>query len=471
MFHGPIRLRFDGGWFVAVICLGEELGDGTCDCNLDKEKFICSDGVDEGFCYYLAGIPGLGWFTPDAECECVGSASSDESCLDCNPEVLEDCEVGCSKCSCCFNEEIPEPGEDGTVCSPLFRLLSYDAIKTYYPEILQDKNCGMIYAPDAPDGYSPWNDMVRAFYKGGGIDPDTIKIIPFRDPDEPCRVEVWGACSCSSEAGQPSGGPPDCGPRLHYQKGSPGGDPTVDISGLENGCQCQPEGSSCVFCYNAEKLDVEVLDEWQASFLGLWRPTTPETECPLGCFPPCDYSVLPPEVPYTQNSTSDASGVSLNVADTSYERTKEAPPPDSFEWNPDWNEDGLIKELVWYKAEVFSNAAYFDSGDPETGASHCVKYTLVACKRELQVWEDVTKDAITGKPGLVTVAAEDYPVGNITDWGLTVITNFITDIGTVIEGCSQMPEVQDMPWYDVGQMEFPISYEEPIRKVEENPLP
>ena len=454
MFVGPVLLR-DGQWYAAEICMSpnnpdEDGGDGICDCKdvNDPDAYVCADTDDEEYCYLDVGIPGTGKWQVNKSCN--------EACTN----AFNECEFGCSDCNCCY-EEPPPPGPDGIACSYSVRLLTYGALKDNYPEILTDAFCqaGGLAAELAREGGSGIREdsvLVRLmeYVIGLGFEPADIFFASFRsaDPNE-CRVELWGMCSCES-CGPDGPIPKFLRPTGNMEAGDGfGGD-------VEQMCACQQKECD-KFCYDAEELGVDIVDEWQAQQIGAieWK----DDKCPLGCYAPCDYSVLPPEVPYTQNSTSDASGISLNVADTSYERTQQAPPPDSFEWNPDWNSDGLIEDLVWYKEEVFSNAAYFDSGDPETGASHCVKYTLVACNRAAMAWEDVTKDAIIGKPGFVTVAAEDYPVDDITDWGLTVITNFITDIGTVIEGCSQMPTVQDMPWYDVGQMDFPITYEEPIR--------
>lgn len=458
MFHGPIRLRFDGGWYVAVICLGEEKDDGTCDCEIEPEIYDCTETDDPGFCYYLAGIPGLGSFDEGENCDCGGSGGDDQAntsqgCDKCG-DTFAPCELGCpEECSCCWKIPPPETA-NGVACSDSFRVLGYDDIKENYPEILQNKYCQFPIAALEDDPDSVLGRLMKHLKDFHFIDPADVLIPSFRGPDGECRVELWARCSCEACGSGPK-------PKS-YTKTSPS-QLVPEFPGIQQGCACQEEECKDE-CYTAEDLLVDVLDEWQAMQIGgTWKDPAIVGECPDSCFPLCDDSVLPPVVPYTQNTTDDASGISLNVADTSYERTQAQPSADLYEWNPEWNPDGNL-EYVWYKEEVFSNAAYFDSGDPETGASHCVKYTLLVCNRAEQTWEDQTSQAVIGKPGTVAIAAEDYPVENLIDWGLTVITNFITDVGTVTDGCSAMPEVNEMPYFDVGQLESSYSYKDEVRR-------
>jgi hypothetical protein len=436
MFHGPIRLRFDGGWYVAVICLGEQAGDGTCNCDIQPEIYDCSETDDPGYCYYLAGIPGLGVFTPGGDCDCDesggdGQANTDGGCDKCGG-TFEDCELGCSEsgCSCCY-EEPPPPTADGAACSLRFMVLSQGDIEEQYPEIQSGKNCD----PVAAEENTPLANMIEDLVSRG-IKRDSITIASFRQPE--CRIEVWGECDCGE------------------------------------GVDC--EGPCEDMCYDSEVLSVDVFDQWQADQIGVeWKELSEDGGCPDACEPPCDETVLPEEVPLIKKETDGAGGDSLNVADTSYERTRVgSPPADAFDWNPDWDPKGFRK-YFWYKEQVISNAAFFDSPNPETGFSYCVKYTLVACDPENCQWIDATDEAVTPKGGNADTSAGVYPVENLLDYAYTGITDLISDISEITPECNDMPKVQDMDWFNVGilqQLYLPAKYPCPegARK-KENPMP
>ena len=461
MFVGPVLLR-DGQWYAAEVCMSPNNpdaggGDGICDCIdlLNPDAYTCVEDVSPEVCYLDVGIPGTGKWKAGDTCE-ETNCSEDRS----------PCESGCSDCNCCY-KDAPPAGQDGVACTNARLLLDYGQLKENYPEVLTDGRCGLGgFAPTA-QGSDPNSvlSQLMLYVVSLGYDPIDVWFASFRptasEPDE-CRVELWGQCACTID-------PCEGGELVSIPKSNDVGGFAPDV---RQKCSC--EDDECVEeCKTADDLGVDVLDEWQAGQIrGRWRDPAIYGECPIACLPPCDNSVLPPPVPYTLKESNDASGTFLDVGETSYERTLASPPATDFEWNPDWNPDGAI-DYVWYREEVFSNAAYFDSGDPETGASHCVKYTLVACDRENSQWIDATSDAVIGKPGNVNVGAGMYPVDSLIDWGLTVITNFITDVGAVTEGCSAMPEVLGMEWFDVGQLDdvLPVEYEEPLRRKEENPLP
>ena len=286
LFHGPIRLRFDGGWFVAVICVGKLQDDGTCECNEygDPESYTCEETDDPGYCYYLSGIPGLGVFTEGGDCDCGGSESGDGEqangsqggCDKCS-DSFEPCEIGCSEtgCSCCY-EEPPPPGADGVACSKRFMVVSYETIQTDYPEILQDKNCagGSFTAEEN----TVLGDLIAHLVEEQNIEADSIKVASFRGGDG-CRVEIWGECSCGTLANDGlatcQGGPI---PTVWAEAGgATGNDP--DFPGISNSCTCK---KTCPpdKCYDAKALNVDVFDEWQAGQVGMeWK----DESCPTAC--------------------------------------------------------------------------------------------------------------------------------------------------------------------------------------------
>ena len=143
-YHGPIPL-LGGGFFSAVICLGKLKGN-DCDCYTEQEDqqdlWLCSDGVDESYCYNLGGIPGTGVLTPGEECECTGSMG----CKECTDDAPPLCETGCEECSCCWSDR-EFSGEPGTVCMDMYILYSYEIIMKDFPEILSDSlnNCSTNY--------------------------------------------------------------------------------------------------------------------------------------------------------------------------------------------------------------------------------------------------------------------------------------------------------------------------------------
>ena len=300
LFHGPIRLRFDGGWFVAVICVGKLQDDGSCECNEygDPESYTCEETDDPGYCYYLSGIPGLGVFTEGGDCDCGGSESGDGEqangsqggCDKCS-ESFEPCEIGCSEtgCGCCY-EEPPPPGADGVACSKRFMIVDYDTIQTDYPEILQDKNCpgGSFTAEEN----TVLGDLIAHLVEEQNIEADSIKVASFRGGDG-CRVEIWGKCSCASLANDGlatcQGGPV---PTVWAEAGgATGNDP--DFPGISNSCTCE-ETCPPDKCYDAEALDVDVFDQWQAEQIGVeWKDPSVDGECPEACLPKgiCCYEV------------------------------------------------------------------------------------------------------------------------------------------------------------------------------------
>lgn len=270
MFHGPIRLRFDGGWFVAVICIGEESDDGTCDCDIQPEVYDCTETDDPGFCYYLAGIPGLGVFEEGGNCDCGGSGGEDQAntsqgCDKC-ADTFAPCELGCPDvCSCCW--AYPPPlGAEGVACSDAFLVLNHNDIMEHYPEILQDKYC---QAPAAALIINPNSLLARLvkhlkdFYF---INPDNVNVATFRGPEGECRIEVWARCSCEGCGSGPE-------PKI-YAKEAPMQEPVPEFPAIRMGCACK-EAECVTECYDAEDLNVDVVDEWQArEIFGEWTNKT-----------------------------------------------------------------------------------------------------------------------------------------------------------------------------------------------------
>ena len=244
LFHGPIRLRFDGGWFVAVVCVGKLQEDGTCECNDadDPDSYTCEETRDPGYCYYLSGIPGLGVFTENSGCNC--NNTEDENCNDCSG-TFQECEIGCTEsgCGCCY-EPRPPATEDGVACSKRFMVLSYADIQEQYPEIVQDTDC---HQPDKAADGSVLQRMVNDLVDQKDVLRNSIKVANMRDDNEPCRIEVWAECDCTPEA--------SCeGPCVKKE------------------------------CYDKAVVQVDVFDEWQANQLGMeWKDPAIEGNCPDAC--------------------------------------------------------------------------------------------------------------------------------------------------------------------------------------------
>ena len=274
LFHGPIRLRFDGGWFVAVICVGKLQDDGTCECNEynDPDSYTCEETDDPGYCYYLSGIPGLGVFTENSGCNCNGSGSGEdgeEPCDDCSG-TFEECEIGCTEsgCGCCY-EEAPPATEDGVACSKRFMVLDNTAIQELYPEIVQDTDCTR--PEEAKDG-SVLQRMVDDLVNNKNILRTSINVASFRDE---CRIEVWGECDCS---------------------------PEVNCDG-----PCEEQ------CYDKDAVGVDFFDEWQAGQLGMeWKSKDVDGECPEACIPPgyaCIYPCYKGMLPGCQGFDTEAEAI------------------------------------------------------------------------------------------------------------------------------------------------------------------
>ena len=476
LFHGPIRLRFDGGWYVAVICLGEQSDDGTCDCDIQPEIYDCSETDDPGYCYYLAGIPGLGVFTPGGDCDCdesggEGQANTSQGCDKCG-DTFRDCELGCGEngCSCCW-EPPPPAGADGVVCTKRFRLLSYEGIKQDWPEILQQGDCNN---PNA-DPNSAWGRLVEYCSEALNVERDSIRIARMRDSSEPCRIEVWGECSCLSQANmQPD---TQCGapqkPKI-YAKGS-GGDFSV-----EQGCECS---DSCKDdCHDKDTLSVDVLDQWQAEQIGgEWK----DGECPRACCPDetdCDESVLVPKrdeiYEYDENFVDGVeSTYNLMNGDS-------GPAPvegTDFVWN-----DGYPNSLCNYRwvTERTDTTSFVDfiTDNATIYASTCFRAYLISCDPEESAWIDVTEQAVTGLPGVPdewgfctndTNPDKDLEVESLIDWGMTQSFPISGVEESCFIGCNEMPTWNDIEPFSTGAFgdTLPLSFGNQFKKVEERSMP
>lgn len=357
MFHGPFRLRFDGGWYVAVICIGSESDDGGCDCEASEGDFYnCEETDDPGYCHYLAGIPGLGVFTEGGDCDCGASEdeTSSSGCDKCSG-TFEACEIGCTEsgCGCCYKDP-PPPGADGVGCSKRFMLVGYETLQQEYPEILTSKEC----QNGEQEENTVFGDLIEDL-ASKGIARNSITVAAFRKPL--CRVEIWGECE-------------EC--------------PPGDVPCTLGDCDSK--------CYDAESLDLDVFDEWQANEIGAeWK----EGECPGACLEPC-----PPLPPLPDSIDEDI--VDENTGNEifyDYSIKFESPPLENFQWEVDPSDP--VFEYAWLKEEI--RFVIFDGNTGSETSTKCVEYFLIGCDRLNKTVSDVTSSAVTGLPSTVSLPACD----------------------------------------------------------------
>lgn len=496
MFHGPIRLRFDGGWYVAVICLGEEKDDGTCDCDTDPEIYDCTETDDPGFCYYLAGIPGLGAFDEGENCDCGGSGGDDQAntsqgCDKCG-DTFAPCELGCpEECSCCWKIP-PAEGPEGVACSEFFQVIGYEDIKEHYPEILQNKYCQFPIAALQLQPDSTLGRLMKHLKDFHLINPGDVTFASFRGPDDECRVELWARCSCEGCGSGPK-------PKSYIKE--PPKQLVPEFPGIKMGCACK-EAECAPECYDAEDLNVDVVDEWQALEIGgIWTNKTGDScdgdPCSL-CWD-CDWWPVPPSgrlctyegdngwppLPRPDGTFTQATYGYATLGE------KQLPvnfPVDGCVENQEWLDAGGYDQYArWRWGFIVVRGNYWNN-NPDWATlekhydSRVIEYRLErlwVCEGKKAKWRDATADAFEDPDCFKTepdVRCEGWrlnPDGTIEECDSDAEDlEYYTEVAEVpvappLPECDEKFETLDCP--DTKTLESSYSYEDEVRK--ENPLP
>ncbi|MBT6169107.1 MAG: hypothetical protein HOH94_16710 [Verrucomicrobia bacterium] len=424
-YHGPIQL-LGGGFFAAVICLGTKKGD-DCDCYTEQADqqglWLCSDGVDESYCYNLGGVPGTGVLTPGEECECTGSAG----CKECTDEAPPPCETGCEECSCCWSERTAS-GEPGTVCMDSYVLYSYETIMRDFPEILSDSlnNCSTNpnILSDPIEEWNAWHYFLEGvlaqgfipklvFYNSGtGVNNGNYwedRLDANGELVQGCVIDIW-----ANER-------PSCDPYIFKQPGweIDGGAPLINgWEGTNKRPACLPsEAIDGITCWDSARFgeigesDRGTLDCDVANQLGAgseWSPLEGDNAggcSAFSCSPECDQDLMPQSIPpgegeknpiYWEIETPEAFSFVF------YYLQRGTTPPVGFVWPDGWPDEIGVGGTDWYWYEERLDIQQYANLDGSSIDFTCIKWTLAVCNRESKKIEDQT-------PACGTIV---LPIGN-----------------------------------------------------------
>ena len=434
LYHGPIRL-FAGDYFAAVLCLGEVDSDGKCECFTEQadqqQLYICTEGVDESYCFYLGGVPGTGIFSPGETCWCTETPG----CTECTDDAPAPCKLGCFDCSCCANvTQLAQ--EPGTVCQDAYVLYSYEYVMKWFPEIFDDdiKQCSTNPQHADHEG-NPWQrflagtldqgfNIFLVFYNTGTGEKDAggnwiCEIDENGDPVQNCVIDIW--------AKDRGNNPDECQPFIFKQSGWKYDDNAELINGWHQtnrrpACVASEaiDGKTCWDTARLEEIGAArgtfrgTLDCVTATYMGSsanWSPLEGDNIGGCGeysCAPECDQDSLPVNIPPGGSAQNPQEGGNINedTGEEVYwayfvERGIVGPP--GFVWPEGMPESLGVPGTDWYWYEeslyIFEYKFDADFNDSITDFE-CKKWTLAVCNRDAREIEDQT-------PGCGTFTAFD----------------------------------------------------------------